>query len=235
MQDSYYDISVLQQSRRLGDPAVRAKRKELADLLRTCQPLVETSAPLGGVYGGVQGYLTLLDIAAVADDGGATTSLLKSGVSPLGTQSKHGLHLYGGNTLQLAALMEARRSVLALLQNGVDPDIRDADGLSALHSVGTQTIDGLRVIVDLVHHGADLNLRSKNGMTPILMARASDDVRKVECLVLLGATRPSPEEMAALQAESASKSTVDAIDAVLRTGIVNTSSDVWRTCGHMPR
>ena len=189
MLQSYHALSVLAQEGRLNKADAETKKRELRGLLSECAGRCEYTISLDGVIGSRSGFLNLADIAAVADDGPAVREYARKHTDvcgqPLATQSEQ--HLYGGNTLQLAATMESSAAVEALVRAGCDVNARDAQGFTALHLASAQTPGGELVIRTLVDGGANVNAATTTGITPLDMAVARSDATAQSVLIKLGA------------------------------------------------
>lgn len=78
-----------------------------------------------------------------------------------------------------------------LLESGANPNAQDSSGKSALHYVidGYDDSDCIACIDVLVKHGADINIQDKEGLTPLMIACSSPELRldNIEHLLSLGA------------------------------------------------
>ena len=55
--------------------------------------------------------------------------------------------------------------IVLLIQHGADPDIQDVEGYSCVHLAAQFGFTA--IIAYLIAKGTDVNLRDRNGMTPI--------------------------------------------------------------------
>ena len=82
----------------------------------------------------------------------------------------------------------------------------------------------------LVESGARIDMQARNGITPLLMARANGDIRKAMCLIQLGASRPSSRKLNDLQARGAIAPMVAEVDAYLLGENRALDQDVVKSC-----
>jgi len=99
----------------------------------------------------------------------------------------------GGNNFPSWAIINAsyagdENMVRELLEAGVDTDVRDALGATALHAATLQS--NLVVVKLLLDHGFDPNVRaSKSGNTPLHYAVASNNVGAARLLLQYNANK----------------------------------------------
>jgi hypothetical protein len=230
MQDDYFALNVLQQEGRLGEPDTAETRARLQKTLKRCASTASKESVLQGPFGGQQGYVSLLDIAVSADDSIMTKEFLARGLSPTGNAANPDQHLYGANSLQLAARLEASNSTAVLLAAGTDAGLTDAEGFAPLHFTGSQTAAGLVVMRLLVEYGAEIDKASRSGVTPMMMARVNGDLRKVQCLVRMGARQPTQDELALLPIKQPMAARIAAVDQFLQGAAMETAPDVVASC-----
>ena len=136
------------------------------------------------IQSGAAEGLGSLQLAVLAGDGPAVTSLLAEGADPNAVDG------YGWSSLHFAVPLAGSGIVRALLDAGTDPNASTIDGLTALHLAARQA--GSEVVADLLSAGADPNAAAgetpasdeEDGGTPLHLAtRWSDDPSVV--LVLL--------------------------------------------------
>lgn len=99
---------------------------------------------------------------------------------------------YGGHTLTSLAILESNYEIAEwLIDNGVDIDQRDRDtGLAPLHHAVRRecladTFAG--VVRSLLEAGAEVDIRDKKGVTPLMIAALFGNVEQVKVLVENGA------------------------------------------------
>ena len=89
------------------------------------------------------------------------------------------------NDLVSAIARNDSNEAARLLKAGFDPDIKDADGRTALmHTV----IDGKDQLLDLlIDNGSDVNLQDKQGLSPLHFAAQNYNVKAAKTLLQAGA------------------------------------------------
>lgn len=104
----------------------------------------------------------------------------------------HGPNLadnHGSTPLMYAAAVGSEAMMRHLIQSGADAKVRNAFDASALHWSGGE----LSRMTLLVNHGADVNLRSRRGRTPLLLAASqAGGLAAVRMLIGKGATLAGP-------------------------------------------
>jgi len=78
-----------------------------------------------------------------------------------------------------------RDAVRALLQQGVDVNAREADGMTALH--WAVRVDDVETVQALMRAGAEVNAVNRYGITPLSLAATNGSAAAIEALVLAGA------------------------------------------------
>ena len=105
---------------------------------------------------------------------------LTAGFSP-NSRNKAGVHLLG-----IAARSGNLESVRFLLSNGVELNLQADDrGTSAL--IDSVMAKHLNIMLDLIAAGADLNIKSRDGQTALVVAVGAGDEKMVEALLAAGA------------------------------------------------
>jgi ankyrin repeat protein len=96
----------------------------------------------------------------------------------------------GGRAFRDAVLQdridEVRDQLIILLRYGANPNIKDTAGRTALHLIAARGV-GKVAIRALVEAGADLNVRDREGMTPLAFARPAERQSAMKELIALGA------------------------------------------------
>jgi WD40 repeat protein/ankyrin repeat protein/tetratricopeptide (TPR) repeat protein len=110
-----------------------------------------------------QAGFTPVEAAVAADQADSIRFLISRGASPDPTDAT------GKHPLEMAAASGKSRCVRALLDGGARPDL-SSSGMAALHSAAFR--GNLEMCTDLVEHGANVNLASRDGrgLTPLRMA-----------------------------------------------------------------
>ncbi len=90
------------------------------------------------------------------------------------------------NILFSAVLYNNVEALNTLLDLGVDPNMKDYFGLSALHHAALiGNVDMISILVK--HHKADVNIQDDIGMTPLMYAALKGNIYSVKVLLNLGA------------------------------------------------
>lgn len=94
------------------------------------------------------------------------------------------VNTHSENVLIQSAMYADILGVAKLLVGGVNPNCRDAEGMTPLMiaSVGNHGI----IIALLILAGADVNAVGPVGMTPLAMARANRGSSEAEAMLVLG-------------------------------------------------
>ena len=104
----------------------------------------------------------------------------------------------GFTPLTLAVFFGHRKVVKWLLEHGVDPNIpaRNATKVMPLHSAAAQKDSAVAVAIsiDLLDHGAQVNVSQQAGWTPLHQAAASGNVELLKLLLSHGADRSAESE-----------------------------------------
>ena len=171
-------------------------RHSMAFNVRKCASDAPFAKDLSSVAVGIESYYTLIDFAIMANDAELVAALFEKQLQDPSLQLPKEKLTLGGEYLPNAAFSESDNVVRWLMSRGFDPNQTNDMGAAALHFSGARTDGGLRVARDLVAQGADVELRAGNGVTPLILAwRQNGDLRKVQCLISLGAQIPSASEL----------------------------------------
>lgn len=189
-------------------------RASLASALRQCPTDADFFRPHSIVLGGGD-LVSLLDLAVIADDAEMTQKNFRKLDASDRWKIDSDKLAYGGYYLELAAYFESPNAVLALLSEGYDPNTKNFNGMSALHAATTQSTNGLKTINVLALNGADLELVEENDLTPLVLARLNGNLRKVQCLISLGALVPDRTRMIEKSAGRNRKESVEIVDSFL--------------------
>ena len=110
-----------------------------------------------------------LQVLCVAAAHGSTEMLVRL----LGARSDVGLNstLDGRTMLHCAAASLHSTNSNLLLERGIDPNVQDSQGKTALHLVVPQK-DGVNLARLLVARGARVDIRDTKGLTPLMLANA---------------------------------------------------------------
>lgn len=100
----------------------------------------------------------------------------------------HGWDTQRGNQLLHDANHGHGKRVCIWLDHGVDPNLRNQAGQTALHMLAAKGT-GREAIRALADAGAELNLRDNNGQTPLDLALSAKRETAAQELLALGATQ----------------------------------------------
>lgn len=141
-------------------------------------------------FGTLEGARLLLERVATPNLGGLKHTPSRSMAEALALLIQHGWDIneqVGCRTLLHHDANHGHgRRVRLLLEHGADPDIRDAEGRTALHLVSARGVGG-EAIRALVDAGADLNARDQAGKTPLDHAESAKSRAAARALMALGA------------------------------------------------
>ncbi len=160
------------------------------DALTTVGCAGETPLMMQLRFGTLEGVRFLLERGADPNLGGLKHTPSRSMAEGLNLLLRHGWDIneqVGCRTLLHHDANHGHgRRVRLLLEHGADPDIRDAEGRTALHLVSARGVSG-EAIRALVEAGADLNARDHEGRTPLDHAEPARSRAATRTLVELGA------------------------------------------------
>ena len=152
--------------------------------------VVEGGADPNGVFRGD----TPLGLAVRLDRVEALKALLAAGANP---QMQHPLPTRPGatraaNALHLAATLGQAKALRALLSDGVDVNAWDNSGNTLLHTAILRSNvpvarGNVPVVRELIEAGADVNLATSMGLTPLEQAKQQGDKAIVNVLIDAGA------------------------------------------------
>jgi len=205
-------------------------REKLRTALKHCAPRTSLAAPLSAEHQAVSSVVTLLDLSILADDVPLTETLFLRLDADAGSMIATGELTYGGLYLQAAAFAESARVVDWLLAQGADPNEPDDHGVTPLHAAAARTEGGLYAIRSLVEYGADIERRSESGFTPLLSGRERGDLRKVQCLVALGARVPTEGVLVDQPRPMSNPAAVKSIDDFLASGERSIPEEIGSIC-----
>ena len=81
------------------------------------------------------------------------------------------------NALHFAAISGMDNSVIFLLNMGLNPNLQDIHGNTALHYA--VKYNQIRIIKKLLQNGADKNILNKNKISPVMLARESPELSEI--------------------------------------------------------
>jgi hypothetical protein len=205
-------------------------REELRNVLKNCSPDTSFSAYSSGEDQIIESYITLLDLAILADDVELAESFLARLESDPAAVIETEKLDYGGLYLGLGAFAESSGVVEWLLVGGADPNESEESGLTALHASQARTESGLKVIRDLVAYGADVERSVGNGHTPVMSGRQNGDLNKVQCLIALGARVPEESELIEVRGLFTNHGKVQIVDDFLMASDRSIPKSIIETC-----
>jgi len=95
--------------------------------------------------------------------------------------------LFPPNAIIIASYRGDLNTVQQILDAGVDKDVRDAIGATALHQAMMQP--NVFVVKLLLDYGFDPNARTRNGYTPLHFAVAANNIAAAKLLLQYGADK----------------------------------------------
>jgi len=122
--------------------------------------------------------ITILNKAIMREDMEDIETLIASGVDP-NARGK------GGRTCIMSAVYKHRPQILPLLlaMDGIDLNVRDKRGFSALHlAASTNNFDAIQMIVNS-YHNFDINIQDNTGQTPLHLAIQKAELQLVQLLL----------------------------------------------------
>ena len=105
---------------------------------------------------------------------------------------ENGADVNGVNKVKQTPLMKAAKSghinaLTLLIKHGADVDLQDSDGYKALHFAVFGSDISSEILSCLIGSGADVNARTNNGVTPLMIAAEEGHINAVTSLVKCGA------------------------------------------------
>ena len=89
--------------------------------------------------------------------------------------------------LTIAAIRDHINALTLLIKHGADVDLQDSDGYKALHFAVYGSDISSEILSCLIGVGADVNARTNNGVTPLMIAAEEGHINAVTSLVKCGA------------------------------------------------
>ena len=87
--------------------------------------------------------------------------------------------------LMIAAIRGHINALTLLIKHGADVDLQDSDGYKALHFAVYSSDISSEIFSCLIGIGADVNARTNNGVTPLMIAAEEGHINAVTSLVIL--------------------------------------------------
>jgi len=192
----YAELTDLARSGKLDSPAARMSRRQIAELLNSCEALPPHGEIVGGMFSGVEANdFTLLDFAVLANDVALVERYLHRGFDLKGTPGMESAHLSdGGTTLHLAAAFGSSDATQVLLAAGADPNARTAMGITPLMASSGLSETGRGAVELLLDSGADPSAQDGTGRSVLFRAIEAYDPEKARILVGKGAKFSSAGE-----------------------------------------
>jgi hypothetical protein len=209
-------------------------RSSMASNVRKCSSDAPFAKDLSSVAVGIESYYTLIDFAIMANDDELVAALFEKQTQDPSLRYPEEKLTLGSEYLLNAAFSESDNVVRWLMNQGFDPNQTNDMGAAALHFSGARTDGGLRVARDLVAQGADIEMRAGNGVTPLILAwRQNGDLRKVQCLISLGAQIPSASEIPDIWPDIlVPEADVDLVTAFLDSSDKTVPESISRICSN---
>lgn len=135
-------------------------------------------------------FVTLLDMAIIANDAGSVERVLGRGHRWESPDARGMKHLSEPSSVGTAVYFESPEALEVLLTRGAAVNVQDSKGATPLHLASVQTEKGLRSLASLVRAGANLETKTTTGYTPLEVAVINRDSRKAQCLHRLGSIVP---------------------------------------------
>ena len=193
--DKYVALSLIQMNGDLNGADAIAARREIGDILENCEDRFAWAYPVSGLGVGSKSYITRLDMAVMADDSDLVVRELQRSKMADSRGIEDAIAMYDNRPIFLAAFFESPNAVKALIAAGQDVNETDEDGLTALHVISGSNVRGLRIIRLLVLGGASAEIGESSAPSVFELAGQQGDLRKIECLHLLGLHEKSNKDV----------------------------------------
>ena len=205
-------------------------RRNLRKKLRGCAENTEFYFDMSHESVPVNAYLSLLDISIFANDAEQTKKFVDVFRSR-GHETNERRNLqYGGDYLELGVLVEADRSVDTLLRLGFGPNKTNESGVTPLHLSSVRSDAGLEVTRNLASYGADVELATESGMTPMILAWLQGNLVKAQCLYALGARVPDEESLGSFSVDASFLDAAEKVEEFFQSVDKQISPEVEKIC-----
>jgi len=156
------------------------QRTQLRSTIEDCA-LAATAFNYSTLESGIVGQDTVINLATELDDPALLDWLVTNGHSADGLPNTSNV-----TTLQMAARRAAPNALRWALERGVDPNLRDENGVAALFWATFQIEEGPALIDQLLRAGANVNAEDAEGRSVLLYALSRANYENARILIEAG-------------------------------------------------